>query len=353
MKRFGLAALCAVTLISFSCSGDKKSIEEPRSGYCTFAKYFDVIADSASTKVVSISPFGAAPDTLDVTRPLGSIVCMSSSYVAALDLVGSLETVSGISGIDYISNEKLRKRYEEGLVKDVGYDPAIDYESIVSMHPDLVAAYGIGTHEPQFASKLRSLGIRVFTLYDQFEQDPLGRAEYLRFFGALTGRLHSADSAFIEVATHYMDINAKVASHRRDTARVLMNIPYGGVWYVPGGSGYMARLVRDAGGRILGSEAGKTESSTMSMEKAFALSDSADFWLNTGWCRTRKELDSCDPMFPKFKISKVYNNILKQTAGGGNDFWESGAVRPDLILEDLAAIFAGKDSLFNYYIKVD
>ena len=322
MKRFGLAALCAVTLITFSCSGDKKSIEEPRSGYCTFAKYFDVIADSASTKVVSISPFGAAPDTLDVTRPLGSIVCMSSSYVAALDLVGSLETVSGISGIDYISNEKLRKRYEEGL-------------------------------EPQFASKLRSLGIRVFTLYDQFEQVPLGRAEYLRFFGALTGRLHSADSAFIEVATHYMDINAKVASARRDTARVLMNIPYGGVWYVPGGSGYMARLVRDAGGKILGSEAGKTESSTMSMEKAFALSDSADFWLNPGWCRTRKELDSCDPMFPKFKISKVYNNILKQTAGGGNDFWESGAVRPDLILEDLAAIFAGKDSLFNYYIKVD
>lgn len=35
----------------------------------------------------------------------------------------------------------------------------------------------------------------------------------------------------------------------------------------------------------------------------------------------------------------IHNNIARMNAAGGNDFWESGAVRPDIILSDLVAIF--------------
>jgi iron complex transport system substrate-binding protein len=113
----------------------------------------------------------------------------------------------------------------------------------------------------------------------------------------------------------------------------------------------MSRLVSDAGGEILGSEPG-AESSSISVEEAYRLSSDADFWLNAGWCRTKEELSSCDPMFKNFDIPLVYNNIARATPGGGNDFWESGAVRPDLILEDLCNIFQGNDASLHYYLEV-
>ena len=101
----------------------------------------------------------------------------------------------------------------------------------------------------------------------------------------------------------------------------------------------------------------------MTLEKALLLSREADFWLNPGWCGTRSQLEGVNPMFSLFfgKDSlKIFNNIRRLTPDGGNDFWESGAVRPDLILGDLVRIFhAGDfpggnqaDSLY-FYVQVN
>ena len=120
----------------------------------------------------------------------------------------------------------------------------------------------------------------------------------------------------------------------------------------------MARLIHDAGGEVLGAEAGTSRSRVITMEQAYILSQDADIWLNPGHCRTREELFRIHQLFLKFGPLAdglpIYNNTLRTTPEGGNDFWESGAVRPDLILEDLRKIISGNqpDSL-NYYIKVD
>jgi len=59
---------------------------------------------------------------------------------------------------------------------------------------------------------------------------------------------------------------------------------------------------------------------------------------------------------PPVVSGKVYNNNLRMSRGGGNDFWESGTVHPELILHDLISIFhpeIANDSLLVYYQKLE
>lgn len=349
--------LIFICLLLASCRGTDRSIEESSSAY---ARYFDILDNPV--RVVVMSPYDAASDTLMIDRPLDNIICMSSSHVAALSAIGADSVITAVSGIRYISDPAIRQRWREtesGMegnpLYDIGYEAELDYERIMKLKPDLLLAYTVSGAEPQYIIKLRSLGIPVLVLHDHLEDHPLARAEYLRLFGALTGRQQQADSLFNIVSERY---NELCDNELESSKRLLLNIPYGDAWYIPGGESYMAQLVRDAGGEVLGAVPGASRSSVITMEQAYILSQDADIWLNPGHCRTREELSRIHQLFPKFGPLAdglpIYNNTLRTTPEGGNDFWESGAVRPDLILEDLRNIISGNqpDSL-NYYIKVD
>lgn len=303
-----------------------------------YARFFDVVENDSLTGIVVISPECNRSDTTWILRPLDRLVCMSSSHVAALSAIGADSVIRAVSGLKYISDPDIRRNG----VKDIGYDAALDYEAILKLEPDLLVTYAVTGAEPPYVSKLRSLGVRVLVLHDHLEQHPLARAEYIRLFGALTGRRQAADSIFMRVRDRYLHLAENVDADSR--SKVLINIPYGDAWYIPGQDGYMSRLVRDAGGEILGSANGKSASSVISLEQAYEYSLQADLWLNPGPCRTREELAAAHHMFPHFgpmsKDLPVYNNLRCVTEGGGNDFWERGAVRPDLILQDLIYIFS-------------
>ena len=90
------------------------------------------------------------------------------------------------------------------------------------------------------------------------------------------------------------------------------------------------------------------------LQYGYRLSQEADCWLNPGWCSTKDELRSVHPLFSDFPVleKKVWNNTRQATEGGGNAFWETGPVCPDVILEDLCAIFDGADGERTYFIPV-
>ncbi len=352
--------LIFICLMLASCRGTDRTIEETSSSY---AKYFEILDNPV--RVVVMSPYDAVADTLLIDRSLDNLICMSSSHVAALSAIGADSVISAVSGIRYISDPDLRKRWRGTMdngtsscnrtLYDIGYEADLDYERILEIKPDLLLAYTVSGTVPQYIVKLRSLGIPVLVLHDHLEEHPLARAEYIRLFGALTGRRDSADSLYEKVCSRYQEL---CVNHEESAGKLLLNIPYGDAWYIPGGESYMAQLVRDAGGEVLGAVPGASRSSVMTMEQAYILSQDADIWLNPGHCRTREEVSRIHQLFPKFGPLAdglpIYNNTLRTTPEGGNDFWESGAVRPDLILEDLRNIISGNqpDSL-NYFIKVD
>lgn len=333
MRNIAIILYLTLAVMLSGCIHESKTIMASSQEY---ARLFDIIKKDSLTGIVVIHANYKNTDTLWFDQPMYRLICMSSSHVAAMSAIGADKQIIAVSGLKYISDQDLKRND----VQDIGYDAALDYEAIVELQPDMLITYAVTGAEPSYVSKLRSLGVRTLVLHDHLEQHPLARAEYVRLFGALTGRKEVADSVYGAVRDRYLQLTADV--DRTAKAKVLINIPYGDAWYVPGREGYMSQLVRDAGGEILGAVPDQSASSVVSLEQAYEYSLEADLWLNPGPCRTREELAAAHHMFPRFgpmaKGLPIYNNIRCVNGDGGNDFWESGAVRPDLILEDLISV---------------
>ena len=292
--------------------------------------------ETGDSLIVSISPFDGSRDTLVLDRPLRSIACMSSSFAAAFAEIGAADCVCAVSGLRYMSNPYIRENACE-----LGSDASLDYETLLRLKPDLLLAYSVGSALPLYINKVRSLGVKVLVLYDHLETTPLARASYMRACGLICGRREEADSVYAQVSASYAALRDSVERRGGEPCPVLINSPYGDAWYVPGRDSYMYRIVKDAGGEILGAREG-VSSSTISLEQAFVLGRKAKIWLNPGSGELPEQIS----------IEEKWDNTLRTTPQGGNDFWERGAVRPDLILSDLAAIFSGDcQAPMNFYLR--
>ncbi len=99
-------------------------------------------------------------------------------------------------------------------------------------------------------------------------------------------------------------------------------------------------------------------STPISLEEALVLALQADFWINLGQIASKEELQRAVPRFAKVdavRFGRIYNNTKRTNESRGSDFWESGCIRPDLILADLVKILhyeAPTDSL-HYYKKME
>ncbi len=277
------------------------------------------------------------------------VVCMSTSHIAMLDAVGMVDAVVGVSGKQYITNEHVSQSV---TVKDVGYDSNLNYELLVMLQPDVVLMYGVAAENSAVTAKLRDLGIPYLYLGDYTEESPLGKAEWLVAISEIVGCRERGVEEFREVVERYEAVKANV-SRGGNAPKVMFNLPYQDVWYMPSDESYMVQLVEDAGGEYIYKGKNTTRGSVaINLEEAYLLVADADVWLNVGQCSTIEELQRAAPHFMATSVverGKVYNNNRRRTAAGGSDFWESAIVRPDVVLAELAAIVAGEACEPCYY----
>lgn len=230
---------------------------------------------------------------------------------------------------------------ESGEVVDVGYGRNLNYELIVNQHPEIVMVYGIGSEVTTYSRKLEELGIPVIMVAEYLEESPLGKAEWIKFIGALFEKEKKAEEIFNKTEQSYLELK-KLVAQKTDKPKVLVGSPYKDSWWVPGANSYLANLIADAGGDYLGKNNSSHESYVISFENALAWGNKADVWINMSNLSSRQEILSTDERFKNFRVfreGKIYNNIKRLSEHGGNDFWESGTVHPDLVLRDLIAIF--------------
>ncbi|MBR1926527.1 MAG: ABC transporter substrate-binding protein [Bacteroidales bacterium] len=359
--------------------------------------------------VVSVSPFDGSRDSLEIDRPVERLIVMSTSHYGFLDALGRTDIVVGASGPDYIFSDQAAFETSSGVLTaspgeapslasrseelrlpepddghrfqkpselaaatrpvDVGYDAAPDYERIVGLKPDVVLTYAVSGAKSPFETRLEQLGIKVFTVNEHLESHPLARAAYIRLFGALTGKMEAADEILAEVRENYTALAQTIQERRVSPRKILLNIPYNDQWFVPSEESYLTAMTRDAGGDVLGCERGKAASSVMSVEKAYSLSKEADLWLNVGWCLNLDQLLGINPIFTDI-LNNIESNAIKRgytsspavwndnkrvNSKGGNDIWQSGVARPDLVLRDLVGILHPTDQVNEtiYYKPID
>ena len=374
MKRLAqIAALVVVALFS-ACSNkeiarDTEPLYTPR-----YAKGFAIERDKANGELLLCvkNPWQGANDisyhtVIDTDAPIRRVVAMSSSHTAMLEAIGCGERIVGISGCRFISSPSLNTAIAEGKIAEVGYDSAFNFECIKSLRADMVLLYGVAGEAKALTSKFDELSIPYIYMGDYLEDDPLGRAEWVVALAYLCGVEKQGKAFFEGVEGRYNALrNQKHCSAYRP--RVMLNLPYRDTWFMPPQGSYMVRLIEDAGGEYIlrqetkdkrpESESQLTNTSKpISLEEALVLASRADFWLNLGQIASLEELCATAPRFAKVdavRFKRIYNNTKRTNESRGSDFWESGAVRPDVILKDLVQILhyeAPSEKLY-YYTKL-
>ncbi|KAA5265000.1 MULTISPECIES: ABC transporter substrate-binding protein [Bacteroides] len=367
------AFILASLLLLVSCVSNKKtSLEAFNQDIYTpeYASGFKILgADNVQSTLIQVfNPWQGAKDVemsyfisrngeqapagfTGPTIPAGAkqIVCMSSSYIAMLDALGQADRIVAVSGIDYVSNPYIIAHKDS--IKDMG--PEMNYELLLGLKPDVVLLYGIGDAQTAVTDKLKELSIPYMYVGEYLEESPLGKAEWMVALSELTDSREKGIEIFSEIPKRYQTLKDLTASvEQRPT--VMFNTPWNDSWIMPSTKSYMAQLVNDAGADYIYKENTSNSSAPIGLETAYGLIQKADYWINVGMASTLDELKAVNPKFTDAKSVRektAYNNNLRLTATGGNEYWESAVVRPDIVLRDLIHIFHPElvsDSLYYY-----
>jgi len=294
-----------------------------------------------------------------ITIPVKKIICLSTTHCAFISELNEISTIKGISGTKYIFNDKILEKIIKNEIIDVGYDAQINYEKIISIKPDVIFAYAVDNNSISVYQKLEKIGIPIIYINDFIETTPLGRSEWIKFFACFFDKFDFAQNYFDSICNNYNLVIEKINKNNKNKPKILLNLPYKGIWWVPGGKSYFANFIKDAGGNYIFSNNNSEESIPYTMEDIFKKAEDAEIWLNPNEFFKKDEIINFDKRLRLFKpinLKKIYNNNKRMGKNGGNDFWESGIIKPDKILKDLYLIFftedINADSLY-FYKKIE
>ena len=293
-----------------------------------------------------------------IHTPVERVVCLSTTHVAMISALGKASSIKALSNTAFVSDTSVRKAIDNGLVADIGYEQGLNFEKIISLKPDVIFAYSVGGEISGVMARLVDLGQKVVFNGEYLEQTSLGKAEWLKFMAAFYDYEAQAAEQFNTIRDEYQSL-CLLVKDREYRPKILCGLPWQGTWYIPGGKSWMAAMIADAGGDYIWKENRSHEGIPINIETIFHQGGMADLWINTDAARSLAEIRSVDErlsLIKPFRAGAVYNNCARTRTGGGNDFLESGAVNPHVILKDMIRIFHPDlltDYQLHYYMKLE
>lgn len=272
--------------------------------------------------------------------PVKKIIGMSSIQVALADFAESTDVLAGLANLQYVNSSKVKENIKAKKILEVGEEGSLNNEIIISMRPDMLM--GTGTPSADFSryQTLQSAEIPVILNIEWLENTPLGRAEWVKVFAALVNKESLVNEKFDIIEKEYKRL-AAIGQQAKNKPTLIVGLPFKGSWFVPDGSSFMTQFFKDAGGFYSWANTKGTGSMGLSFESVAPVALNADFWINTGTATSKDYIASMDQrytFFKPFKNNTIYNFNKKVNELGSNDYWESGAVNPQLVLADLIKI---------------
>ena len=281
-------------------------------------------------------PTGLPEGTL-LRTPLRRVVVYTSIHCSLIDFLGVSDRVAGVCGSRYIELDFVKKGLGEGRIVDLGESIQPDMEQMIEIAPDAVFTSPIDDQSGY--GKLEKIGVPIVECVDYMETHPLGRSEWVKFFGLLFGREQEADSLFRVTADAYQEAKKLVDSVKRRPT-LLAEMKIGSAWYVPGGGSYMAAIYRDAGADYLWSDTPDTGSVPLSFEHVLERAAGADFWVmkynrpqDLTYAGLKAEYAGY-ALFDAFRNRSVFACNTNH-----NTYYEDLTIHPDYILKDLVRVF--------------
>lgn len=248
------------------------------------------------------SGMGCTTDT--VRTPVERSAVFIAPHCQLMYEMGCQQAIRGVCDLDYINIPDVKKRAAsagkasagnvsaenasaQNSIVDCGSSMAPDIERIIALKPEAIllspfensGGYG----------KLDKLHIPIIEAADYMESSPLGRAEWMKFYGMLFGNEEGksngisgscepkADSLFAKIEKEYLKLKAEAAGYPKGLS-ILTERKTGNVWYVPGGQSTIGILLKDANARYIFEDDEHSGSLAMSPEQILAKGKQVDVW---------------------------------------------------------------------------
>ena len=237
---------------------------------------------------------GARCTTDTVRTPVERSAVFIAPHCQLMYELGCQQAIRGVCDLDYINIPDVKKRAAlsgntsaQNPIVNCGSSMAPDIERIIALKPEAIllspfensGGYG----------KLDKLHIPIIEAADYMESSPLGRAEWMKFYGMLFGNEEGksngisgscepkADSLFAKIEKEYLSLKAQAAGYTKGLS-ILTERKTGNVWYVPGGQSTIGILLKDANARYIFEDDEHSGSLAMSPEQILAKGKQVDIW---------------------------------------------------------------------------
>ena len=287
-------------------------------------------------------------DVVPLRQPVRSIYLAATAVMCLFDALDGLDSIR-LSGTKedgwYI--EGARRAMNDGRILYAGKYSEPDYELLLTNQCSLAIESQMINHTPEVKEKLEELGIPVLIDQSSSEPHPLGRTEWIRFYGALLDKEELADELFREEVTY---LNRAVSQGSIGKTAAFFHISSSGLVVVRKSGDYVSKMIELAGGKYVFDNIGDPEKSTstvtIDMESFFAAAKDADviFYNSTiaGEVNSLAELAEKNNLLKEFKAFKngnvwcTHQNMYQDTTHIGQ------------MIQSLSLIFSGEaDALDN------
>lgn len=355
--------LLLIPILFFSCKGENREIpvqeSEGEAIDIAYAKGFNITRYDGYQILTVNNPWPDADVTYryllvedeeklplnlkyeqKIDIPLEKIVVTSTTHIPSLEALDSEESLVGFPGLDYISSDRTRELISNGSITELGKNEAINTEVLISLEPNLVVGFAVNGNNKTYATIQRS-GIPVIFNGDWIEDSPLGKAEWIKFFGALYNKTDEATEYFDTIVREYEEAK-ELAQTAREKPTVLSGSMYKDQWYVPYGNSWNANFIEDANASYIYKDTQGSGSIALAFETVLSDAQDVDFWVSPGQFKSFEQLMESSTHYSQFKAVReenvfTYSNSTGET--GGVIFYELAPTRPDIVLKDLISIF--------------
>ena len=289
----------------------------------TYAKNFSIdyydggyklLTIKDGTQILTVPEGKETPDNLDesiivLQQPVKNIYLVSSAVMDMFRELNAFDTI-GFSAQKaenwYVDGAK--DAMENGDILYAGKYSSPDYELLVSKKCSLAIENSMILHSPEVKEMLEDFDIPVIIEYSSYETDPLGRVEWIKFLGALTGKEEEAEKAFekqTEIVKHV------TATKKTDKTVAFFYITSNGLVQVRQSNDYIPKMIELAGGRYIFENLGddsKRSTMNMQVEEFYNKAKDADYLIYNstidGGVKTVDELIEKCSVLSDFKAVK-------------------------------------------------
>lgn len=298
------------------------------------------------------SNYNLPPDVNIIHVPVQRAVVYSGLHTALLQELGKLAAVKGMCDVRYVNDSATLSAIQAGKIIDCGSNSSPVMERIVSLKPEIILLSPYENSDDD--SRYRAINAKLVEAADYMEPTPLGRAEWMRFYGRLFGAGAKADSLFKQIEMEYLTLRDKAANSTVHP-EVLFDRSYSGKWYVPTSGSVTGRLIEDAGGKNPFAYYNKGGSAALSVEEVFHKGKNADIWLirHSEPNISLSSIADDSPVYSRFDAYKKGNVYVANTLT--TRLFEDGAFHPEKTLREMVRILHPEieSSPLQYFTKAN